>query len=77
MSKNGIGLNAKNQNGEANGSPVSAVTSPDAHVTTQNANDIQDEKTDPKKDLSTGESLLRMQDHKRQTEMILQKFRNS
>nr|KAJ0196565.1 hypothetical protein LSAT_V11C700346980 [Lactuca sativa] len=29
MSKNGIGPNAKNQNGEANGSPVSAVTSPD------------------------------------------------
>ncbi|KAL7583783.1 hypothetical protein Lser_V15G43169 [Lactuca serriola] len=40
ISKNDIGPNAKKQNGEANGSPVSAVTSPDAHVTTQNANDI-------------------------------------
>ncbi|KAL7586860.1 hypothetical protein Lser_V15G37643 [Lactuca serriola] len=77
MSKNGIGPNAKKQNGEVNGSPVSAATSPDAHGTPQNANDILDEKTDPKKDLSTGESLLRMQDHRRQTEMILQRFRNS
>ncbi|KAI3516388.1 hypothetical protein L1887_15303 [Cichorium endivia] len=77
MTKNGIGPNAKKQNGDINGSPVSAVSSPEAHGTTPTANDILESKTDPEKDLSTGESLLRMQDHRRQTEMLLQRFRNS
>lgn len=59
--------NAKKQNGEIlHGSP--AVGS--SHYSDENA-------SDPKKDVSTGESLLRMEDHRRQTEMLLQRFRNS
>lgn len=76
MSKTGIGRSAKKQNGEVThgSSPVSAVaSSPDANEIDDNGND----KTDPKKDVSTGESLLRMEDHRRQTEMLLQRFRNS
>ncbi|KAI3696551.1 hypothetical protein L1987_79570 [Smallanthus sonchifolius] len=75
MSKKGIGRNSKKQNGEViHGSPVPEVaSSPDAHNSDDNANG----KTNPKKDVSTGESLLRMEDHRRQTEMLLQRFRNS
>ncbi|KAK1425933.1 hypothetical protein QVD17_21298 [Tagetes erecta] len=76
MSKTGIGRSAKKQNGEVihGSSPVPEVAlSPDANEMDDNGND----KTDPKKDVSTGESLLRMEDHRRQTEMLLQRFRNS
>lgn len=70
MSKNGIGRNSKRQNGEIiNGSPPV----PKSHDSDEKASG----KTDTKKDVSTGESLLRMEDHKRQTEMLLQRFRNS
>ncbi|XP_076914805.1 uncharacterized protein LOC143573926 [Bidens hawaiensis] len=55
--------NGKKQNGEV--SP-SVSGSP-----------VTQDKTGPKKDMSTGESLLRMEDHRRQTEMLLQRFRNS
>lgn len=74
MTKNGIGPNAKKQNGDINGSPVSASTSPEAHGTSQTANDILEPKTE---DVSSGENLLRMQDHRRQTEVLLERFRNS
>lgn len=62
MSKNRI---SKKQNGEIiNGSPS------DAHGLDQSANDILESKKD-------GESLLRLEDYKRQTQMLLQRFRNS
>ncbi|KAJ9554264.1 hypothetical protein OSB04_018309 [Centaurea solstitialis] len=78
MSKNG--RNAKKQNGEImhESAPVhEVVLSPDVHDLDQNANNILEVKTDTKKDASTGESLLRMEDHNRQTEMLLQRFRSS
>ncbi|XP_058105414.1 uncharacterized protein LOC131248915 isoform X2 [Magnolia sinica] len=35
------------------------------------------DKVDPKKDISVSESLLQMEDHKQQTESLLQRFKNS
>ncbi|KAJ0725682.1 hypothetical protein HanPI659440_Chr12g0461641 [Helianthus annuus] len=72
MSKNGI----KKQNGEViHGSPLvhEVASSPVAQGSDDNANG----KAGPKKDMPTGESLLRMEDYRRQTEMLLQRFRNS
>ncbi|KAK9060282.1 hypothetical protein SSX86_020986 [Deinandra increscens subsp. villosa] len=76
MSKNGIGRNAKKQNGEVihGSSPVPEVGS---SLVAQDSDNIANGKTDPKKDAPTGESLLRIEDHRRQTEMLLQRFKNS
>ncbi|KAI7726704.1 hypothetical protein M8C21_000269 [Ambrosia artemisiifolia] len=75
MSKNGIG-HAKKQNGEViDGSPLAHEVASSTVV--QDSDDNANGKTGPKKDVSTGESLLRMEDHRRQTEMLLQRFRNS
>ncbi|XP_071715948.1 uncharacterized protein [Rutidosis leptorrhynchoides] len=67
--------NAKKQNGEVvHEAPVlKAFSTPSAKDSFENAG----RKTDPTKDIFTGESLLRMEDHRRQTEMLLQRFRNS
>ncbi|XP_031284246.1 uncharacterized protein LOC116142970 [Pistacia vera] len=51
--------------------------SPDRQVTDQNGENSAEEKMDLKKDISASESLLRMEDHKRQTETLLQKFKDS
>nr|XP_043636409.1 uncharacterized protein LOC122607494 [Erigeron canadensis] len=77
MSKNGIGRNAKKQNGEIRhgSSPAPEVASSSSNAHDSDENDSG--KTELQKDFSTGESLLRMEDHRRQTEVLLQKFRNS
>ncbi|KAD5960192.1 hypothetical protein E3N88_11664 [Mikania micrantha] len=76
MSKNGINRNAMKQNGEViHGYPPVPETA--SSTVAQDSNDNANDKTDPKKVVPTGESLLRMEDHRRQTEMLLQKFRNS
>ncbi|XP_071691039.1 uncharacterized protein [Rutidosis leptorrhynchoides] len=63
--------NAKKPNGEmVHGSLVSSPSARDS-------SDGSGSKTESKKDKFTGESLLRMEDHKKQTEMLLQRFRNS
>ncbi|KAJ0094867.1 hypothetical protein Patl1_16324 [Pistacia atlantica] len=51
--------------------------SPDRQVTGQNGENSAEEKMDLQKDISASESLLRMEDHKRQTETLLQKFKDS
>ncbi|XP_065863064.1 uncharacterized protein [Euphorbia lathyris] len=43
----------------------------------QNGKDTLDQETDPLKDISASESFLRMEEHKRQTEILLQRFKNS
>lgn len=77
MSKNGIGRSPKKENGniadETDHVSSKVEVSPDGHDNDQNGVG----KVDSKKDVSHGESLLRMEDHKRQTEILLQSFRNS
>lgn len=80
MNKTGIGKNFKKQNGniegEASPVPETVVTS-SADQDNQTDEIITDKKIDSSKDVSTGESLLRMEDHKRQTEQLLRRFENS
>ncbi|XP_042052911.1 uncharacterized protein LOC121798128 isoform X1 [Salvia splendens] len=80
MNKTGIGKNFKKQNGniqgEASPVPETVVTS-SADQDNQTDEIITDKKIDSCKDVSTGESLLRMEDHKRQTEQLLRRFENS
>ncbi|KAK4261177.1 hypothetical protein QN277_004214 [Acacia crassicarpa] len=67
MSKNGLGLSPEKENGdiENRNKLVSGLgeLSPNGH--------------DHPTDVSAGESLLRMEDHRRQTALLLQKFENS
>ncbi|KAI9111778.1 hypothetical protein K1719_017468 [Acacia pycnantha] len=67
MSKNGLGLSPEKENGdvENRNKLVSGLgeMSPNGH--------------DHPTDVSAGESLLRMEDHRRQTALLLQKFENS
>ncbi|WCJ32496.1 hypothetical protein M5689_013916 [Euphorbia peplus] len=43
----------------------------------QNGKDTLNQETDPLKDILASESFLRMEEHKRQTEILLQRFQNS
>lgn len=51
--------------------------SPDAQFATQNGDSPGKESLDSQKDLSDGESILRMEDHKRRTEDLLSRFQKS
>lgn len=75
MSKNGIGKSPEKQNG--NLEDGKGEMTPVDQVIDQNGEKLLKEKFDPKKDVSTSESLLRLEDHKRQTEMLLQRFEKS
>lgn len=81
MSKNGMGQKPEKQNGNVkegtNLVSREGEVSTDAQVTDQNGNEPSKREIDLKKDISTSESILRMENHKRQTEMLLQRFRNS
>lgn len=81
MSKNGIGQSPEKQNGNLKdgGSSVSAQgeVSSDSQVIGLNGNGTSKQKTDPQRDISASKSFLRMEDYKRQTEMLLQRFKNS
>lgn len=81
MSKNGIGQSPEKQNGNLKdgGSSVSALgeVSSDSQVIGLNGNGASKQKTDPQGDISASKSFLRMEDYKRQTEMLLQRFKNS
>ncbi|KAH8495204.1 hypothetical protein H0E87_018404 [Populus deltoides] len=81
MSKNGIGQSPEKQNGNLKdgGSSVSAQgeVSSDSQVIGLNGNGASKQKTDPQGDISASKSFLRMEDYKRQTEMLLQRFKNS
>ncbi|KAL5553950.1 hypothetical protein UlMin_041351 [Ulmus minor] len=75
MSKNGMGKSPNKQNGDAENGK--GEMSPSGQDIDQKGEKLSKEKSDPKKDVSTGESLLRMEDHKRQTEILLQRFEKS
>ncbi|KAF5746680.1 hypothetical protein HS088_TW06G00852 [Tripterygium wilfordii] len=81
MSKNSSGQSPEKQNGEVkNGwNSVSGEkrASPDGQVADENCENPPKLKTDPLKDISASESILRMEDHRRQTEMLLQRFKDS
>ena len=81
MSKNGIGQSTKKQSGETEDETNSMLgkveANPDGEDTYHNGENLLKEKIDSEKDISASESLLRMEDHKRQTEILLQKFKNS
>lgn len=80
MSKNGKGHSPKKQNGNmddgANSTNGERHTNSD-QITDQNDEILLSEKIDPSEDVSVSESLLRMEDHRRQTETLLQRFENS
>ncbi|CAI0379471.1 unnamed protein product [Linum tenue] len=78
MCKNGIGQSPERQNGNVNDrSHAEGETSAGEQVTGQEGDDSSLQKSDPKVDVSASESILRMEDHKRQTETLLQRFKNS
>ncbi|KAE9465615.1 hypothetical protein C3L33_02481, partial [Rhododendron williamsianum] len=81
MSKNGVGKNTKKQNGNVGYKThticENGYSSPDSHNIDQNGENLLEEKIDAPKDISSGESLLRMEDHRRQTQALLQRFENS
>lgn len=81
MSKNGIGQSHEKQNGNVkdgrNLVSGEGELSSDGRLIDQNGNDPSKQKTYPQDDISASESFLRMEDHKRQTEMLLQRFKNS
>lgn len=75
MSKNGIGKSPQKQNGNAEDGK--GEMSPGSQDIDQNVENLLKEEIDQKKNVSTGESLLRMEDHRRQTEMLLERFEKS
>ncbi|XP_044494589.1 uncharacterized protein LOC123217566 isoform X3 [Mangifera indica] len=56
---------------------VDREASPDRQVTNRNDENSAEKKMDLQKDILASASLLRMEDHKRQTETLLQKFKDS
>ncbi|XP_002520139.2 uncharacterized protein LOC8287018 isoform X1 [Ricinus communis] len=80
MSKNGIGQSPEKQNGNMkdrtnleSGEEMGSGN----QLMDQNQNEPLKQEIDSQKDISASESFLRMEDHKRQTESLLQRFRNS
>ncbi|KAL2510184.1 hypothetical protein Fot_33831 [Forsythia ovata] len=80
MNRSGVGQNTRKQNGQPENetNPVSQIVDigTDEHDN-QNGENVIKGKIDSQKDVSTGESLLRMEDHKRHTESLLQRLKNS
>ncbi|KAL6562549.1 hypothetical protein OROGR_003556 [Orobanche gracilis] len=80
MNKNGIRESYKIQNGNIRGetNPVTQTASAGSDdQDNQHRENMMKENTESLKDVSTGESLLRMEEHRRQTEQLLQRFKNS
>lgn len=81
MNKNGIGQSTMKQNGNIgyDSSPVSrrVEVGPDGHDIDQNGDDLSKGTIDQQKDVSAGESLLKLEVHKRQTETLLRSITNS
>ncbi|XWS34040.1 hypothetical protein CRYUN_Cryun21dG0005300 [Craigia yunnanensis] len=81
MNKNGMRKGTEKQNGnmdgETNSVPGGGEVSPNGAVMDQNGENLEKEKIDPAKDVSASESFLRMEDHRRQTETLLKRFKNS
>ncbi|GER41450.1 hypothetical protein STAS_18158 [Striga asiatica] len=80
MNKNGIGESSKKQNGNIEGetSPgTQSLRAGSEDQDNQHGEHVMEGNTDSHKDASAGESLLRMEDHRRQTEQLLHRFENS
>ncbi|KAJ7953751.1 Heat-inducible transcription repressor [Quillaja saponaria] len=79
MNKNGIGKSPNKENGDTQRAKnlLSRNVELSPHGKYQKGENPSTVKIDPQKDIYTGESLLRMEDHKRQTEILLQKFEDS
>ena len=79
MSKNGIGHSPEKENGniENRNNSVSGEGQLSSSSQEQKEENLTKAKADHPADVSAGESLLRMEDHKRQTALLLQKFENS
>ncbi|KAE8682986.1 protein TWIN LOV 1-like isoform X1 [Hibiscus syriacus] len=81
MSKNGKRKAARkqigNMEGETNPVPEGGDVSLTGAVMDQNGDNLEKDKIDPAKDVSASESFLRMEDHIRQTETRLKRFKNS
>ncbi|KAK8667741.1 hypothetical protein V6N13_105222 [Hibiscus sabdariffa] len=81
MSKNGKRKGAQKQNGntegETNPVPEEGNVSLNGAVMDHNGDNLEKDKIDPAKDVSASESFLRMEDHRRQTETRLKRFKNS
>lgn len=75
MCKNGKSHSPKKQNENMDDGTNS--TNGERHSTDQNGENLLSERIDPSEDVSASESLLRMEDHRRQTETLLQRFENS
>ncbi|KAM3358917.1 hypothetical protein P3S68_021850 [Capsicum galapagoense] len=75
MNKNGIGQSNQKQNGNSgtNSGSVSPVGAVDDSSVSENGN----ANIDPEKEVSTGENLLRLEDYKRQTASLVQRFNSS
>lgn len=80
MNKTGFGRSSKNQNGNIE---KEAIQVPETIVSDSGDQENQvdgttaEEKIGSPKDVSAGESILRMEDHKRQTEQLLRRFESS
>ncbi|CAK9137081.1 unnamed protein product [Ilex paraguariensis] len=81
MSKNGIGQNTKKDNGnienEINQVPQREDMTVEGEDIDHSDKNLSKGKTNPEKDVFAGESLLRKEDHMRQSETLLQRFKNS
>lgn len=79
MTKNGIGKSPEKRNGnvedESNSHSRKGEMSPNYQSVDQNGENLS--KENQQKDVPTGESLLRMEDHRRQTEILLHRFEKS
>ncbi|XP_021908464.1 uncharacterized protein LOC110822625 isoform X1 [Carica papaya] len=81
MSRNGMRNFPEKENGNVEGGTdrvsIEGEVSPDDQVIDKSVENLAKKKIDPQKDVTASESLLRMEDHKRQTERLLKKFKNS
>ncbi|KAL3511169.1 hypothetical protein ACH5RR_030570 [Cinchona calisaya] len=80
MNKNGIGRSSKKENDKARGENNSVsgrMGEGSADDQDVNLNSLNKDRIDSQNYISAGESLIRMEDHRRQTETLLQKFKDS
>ncbi|KAM3356560.1 hypothetical protein P3S68_023274 [Capsicum galapagoense] len=75
VNKNGIGQSNQKKNG--NSGTNSGFVSPEGAVDDSSLSENGNANIDPEKEVSTGENLLRLEDYKRQTEPLVQRFNSS
>ncbi|CAN4094710.1 unnamed protein product [Withania somnifera] len=75
MNKGGIGQSNQKQNG--NTGINSGSVSPEGAVDDSSVSENGNTNIDPEKEVSDGENLLRLEDYKRQTESLVQRFNSS